>query len=308
MNSRRCARRLARRCEDEKEAAQAAYQEGRWTLNAVLERNTAKADERRRSAEKRLTSVLDRLVTIRREASVLWDQWEEGYLHPSWKSAAGPRDKNPRLGLRKSLAALEERLADLQKQLQELTLPKVLKGGRLTLFFAVLGVLAIYPMGLLVSLCGGPKDLLPMLVGGLVASSVATLAVGMTTKLVLEFVARRQVRSLFHVYPGFCRAVDSVALRCRQRLKSAGVPLPPANHGPEKATPPRPKHARGAGAAGVDGGQEAARRGRAGGAGGLPGQEGGGRAAAGERLALAGPRTRTAAGRGQRTTTPRWKN
>ncbi len=211
----------SQRCEEEKEAARNAYREGRWTLNAVLERNMAKAEERRRAAEKRLTSILDRLVTIRRDASALWDAWERNYLHPSWKNAAGPRDKNPRLGLRKSLAALEERLADLRKRLQELALPKILKGGRLTAAFAVFGLLAIYPMGLLLSLFTGSGSLLLMLAGGLVVSSVATLAIGMTTKLVLEFVARRQVRTLFRIYPGFCCAVDSVALRCRQRLKGA---------------------------------------------------------------------------------------
>ena len=211
----------AQQCEEEKEAARSAYHEGRWTLSAMLERNMAKAEERRRESEKRLTAVLDRLAALRQEAGALWDEWEEAYLHPSWKSAAGPRDKNPRLSLRKSLAALEERLADLRKHLRELALPKVLRGGRLTVVFAVIGVLAIYPMGLLLSLFTGSGSLLPMLAGGLVASSVATLAVGMTTKLVLEFIARRQVRALFRVYPGFCRAVDSVSLRCRQRLKSA---------------------------------------------------------------------------------------
>ncbi len=211
----------AQQCEEEKEAAHSAYQEGRWTLSAVLERNTAKAEERRRAVEKRLTAILDRLVTLRQEAGALWDEWEEAYLHPSWKSAAGPRDRNPRLGLHKSLAALEERLADLRKRLKELALPKVLRGGRLTMIFAVVGVLAIYPMGLLLSLFTGSGSLLLMLAGGLVASSVATLAAGMTTKLVLDFIARRQVRALFRIYPGFCRAVDSVALRCRQRMKNA---------------------------------------------------------------------------------------
>ena len=62
----------------------------------------------------------------------------------------------------------------------------------------------------------------------------------MTTKLVLEFIARRQVRALFRIYPGFCRAVDSVALRCRQRLKSAASRCRRQISCPEEAAPARP--------------------------------------------------------------------
>ena len=131
-NSTRPARRWPSAARKRRRPPAPRFQETRWTFNAVLERNTAKAEERRRAAEKRLTAILDRLVTVRREASALWDEWEEDYLHPSWKTAAGPRDKNPRLSLRKSLAALEDRLAELRKQLQELVLPKVLRSGRLT--------------------------------------------------------------------------------------------------------------------------------------------------------------------------------
>ncbi|HVS37126.1 MAG TPA: hypothetical protein VMS17_16310, partial [Gemmataceae bacterium] len=213
--------RLAERCEAEKETARNTFQETRWTLNAVLDRNVDKAKERYNAAEKRLTAVLDRMVSLRREASDLWDEWEEGYLHPSWKSAAGPRDKNPRLSLRKSLGALEERLTVLRMQLGDLVLPQVLKGGRLTLAFAAAGALLIVPISLLAPLFGVPTTLLIQFVVGLLVSSVLTLAVGMTTKLILDFIAKRQVRSLFRIYPGFCTAVDSVALRCRQRLKSA---------------------------------------------------------------------------------------
>jgi exonuclease VII large subunit len=212
---------IAQSCEAEKEAARAGFQEARWTLTAVLERNVAKAEERRRNSEKRLTAVLDRLITIRQEADDLWDEWEEGYLHPSWKETAGPRDKNPRLSLRKSLSALEDRLTELRVRLQALTLPKILKGGRLTLVFTILGLSAILPISLLIPYLGGPSSLLMQLVVGLIASSVLTLVGGMTTWAVLAFVARRQVRSLFRMYPPFCRAVDSVSLRCRQRMKSA---------------------------------------------------------------------------------------
>ena len=136
------------------------------------------------------------------------------------------------------------------------------------MIFAVVGVLAIYPMGLLLSLITGSGSLLPMLAGGLVASSVATLAAGMTTKPVLDFIARRQVRALFRIYPGFCWAVDSVALRCRQRMKNAAsrcrrqIAVLKKRHRRAENTPGRR-------AAGMDGGQEAARRNRAGGAGGL---------------------------------------
>ncbi len=226
---------LTGRCEEEKEASRNGFQETSWTINAVLERSTSQAEERRRSTEKRLTAILDRIVALRRNASALWDEWEEEYLNPAAKTAAGPRDQNPRLSLRKSLAALEERLAGLQKQLKELALPKILKGGRLTLAFGIVGVLAVYPLGLLVSAFGGRHDLLPTLVGGLVASSVATLIVGMTVKYTMEFIARRQVRGLFRVYPTLCRAADAVALRARQRMKAARRPLSQANQRSEKA-------------------------------------------------------------------------
>ncbi len=214
---------LNARREEEKEATRNKSQETSWTINAVLERGVAKAEERRRAAEQRLTAILDRVVALRRNASALWDEWEEEYLNPSAKTAAGPRENNPRLSLRKSLAALEERLAGLQKQLKELALPKILKGGRLTFAFVVVGVLAIYPLGFLAWALGGPHDPLPMLMAGLVASSVATLIVGMTVKYTMAFIARRQVRELFHVYPTLCRAADAVALRSRQRMKSAGL-------------------------------------------------------------------------------------
>ena len=227
---------LTGRCEEEKEAARNGFQETSWTINAVLERGTAKAEERRRTTEKRLTAVLDRIVALRRNASALWDEWEEEYLDPAAKTAAGPRDRNPRLSLRKSLAALEERLAGLQKQLKELALPKILKGGRLTLAFGIVGVLAVYPLGLLVASWRGYADhLLMLLVTGLVASSVATLIVGMTVKYTMAFIARRQVRGLFRVYPTLCRAADAVALRSRQRMKSAGVRCRRQISAPQKA-------------------------------------------------------------------------
>ena len=124
---------MTSRCEEEKEAARNGLQErpaGRSTpfWSAIRPRRRSGAGE----TEKRLTAILDRLAALRRDAAALWDEWEEDYLHPGRKNAAGPRDKNPRLSLRKSLAALEERLADLRKRLQELALPKILKGGRLT--------------------------------------------------------------------------------------------------------------------------------------------------------------------------------
>ena len=215
---------LTHRCEEEKEAARAGFKETSWTINAVLERGAANTEDRRRNTEKRLTAVLDRLVTLRQNAGVLWDEWEEEYLNPAAKDAPGRPDDNPRLSLRKSLAALEERLADMQKQLSELALPKVLNGARLTLVFGLVGVLAVYPLGLLVASWRGYSDhLLMLLVTGLVASSVVTLIVGMTVKSVMTFIARRQVRSVFHIYPTLCRAADAVALRSRQRMKTAAA-------------------------------------------------------------------------------------
>jgi ABC-type iron transport system FetAB ATPase subunit len=212
---------LTQRCEEEKEASHTGYEEARWTLNAMLERNIAKAEERRVQAEKRLTAVLDRMVALRKEAAALWDQWEE-YLDPALKDTSGPRDRNPRLSLRKSLAAVEEKLADVRRRLGDLALPKVLKGGRLTLVFAAVGVAAIYPLGLLAAHIGGfENQLLLLLVVGLAAAAVAGVVLGMVVTAVLNFLARRQVRGLFRIYAPLCRAMDSVALRSRQRLRSA---------------------------------------------------------------------------------------
>jgi hypothetical protein len=85
----------------------------------------------------------------------------------------------------------------------------------------------VYPLGLLVAYFGGVADRLPLvLVGGLIAASVAAVAVGMTVNAVLEFMVRRQVRALFHVYPGMCLGADAVAARCRQRLKSTNARCP----------------------------------------------------------------------------------
>ena len=211
------------RCEEEKEAARTGHQETSWTINAVLERGTTKAEERRRATEKRLRAVLDRLTTLRQNAASLWDEWDE-YLPAAANSAVGPRDKNPRLSLRKSLAALEDRLTTLQRGLHELTLPKILKGGRLTLVFGALGVLAVYPLGLLVATqLHYANNLLMLLVAGLVTASVATLVVGMTVTLVMQVIARRQVRGLFHVYPALCRGADACALRARQRIRTAAA-------------------------------------------------------------------------------------
>jgi DNA segregation ATPase FtsK/SpoIIIE, S-DNA-T family len=217
---------MTNRCEEEKEAARDGHKEAQWTINAVLERNTINAQERRRNTENKLTAILDQLTAFRGEANDLWEEWEE-YLASAAKTSAGLRDQNPRLSLRKSLTALQERLAGLKNQLNALTLKKILKGGRLTFAFAALGVLIVYPLGLLVAYFGGVADRLPLvLVGGLIAASVAAVAVGMTVNAVLEFLVRRQVRTLFRIYPGMCLGADAVAARCRQRLKSTNARCP----------------------------------------------------------------------------------
>ncbi len=115
------------RCEEEKEAARDAHKEAKWTINAVLERNTINAEERRRKTEAKLTAMLGQLTTFRREANDLWEEWEKYLVSAPKTSAGGPRDQNPRLSLRKSLVALQERLAGLTSDLNTLTIPKSLK-------------------------------------------------------------------------------------------------------------------------------------------------------------------------------------
>jgi DNA segregation ATPase FtsK/SpoIIIE, S-DNA-T family len=214
------------RFEEEKEAARDAHKEAQWTINAVLERNTINAEERRRNTEAKLTAILGQLTVFRREANDLWEEWER-YLASAPKSSAGPRDQNPRLSLRKSLNALHEKLAGLKSDLTNLKLPKALKGGRLTLAFAALGLLMVYPLGWLVTYFGGFPNQLPLvLIAGLIAASVTAVAAGMIVNGVLEFMIRRQVRELFRIYPGMCLAADSVAARCRQRMKDSAARYP----------------------------------------------------------------------------------
>ena len=208
---------MTNRFEEEKEAARDAHKEGQWTINAVLERNTINAEERRRNTETKLTGILAKLTEFRREANDLWDEWDK-YLASAPKTSAGPRDQNPRLSLRKSLVAIQEKLAGLKSDLNNLAFPKLLKGGRLTLAFVGLGLLVFAAFGLLAFYVGGYQ--LPVVLAfGLIAASVLAITVGMTVNAVLEFQTRRQVRALFSVYPGMCLAADSVAARCRQRLK-----------------------------------------------------------------------------------------
>src|ERR1019366_1585439 len=157
------------RCEEEKEAARDSHKEAQWTINAVLERNTINAEERRRKTENKLTAILEQLAAFRLQANDLWEEWEE-YLASAAKTSAGPRAQNPRISLRKSLTALQERFAGLKFQLNALPLKKLLKGGRLTFAFAALGILMVYPLGLLIAYFGGVPNQLPLvLIGGVIA-------------------------------------------------------------------------------------------------------------------------------------------
>ncbi len=214
------------RCEEEKEAARDAHKESQWTINAVLERNTINAEERRRKTETKLNAVLNKLTEFRREANELWDEWDK-YLTSAPKTSAGPRDLNPRLSVRKSLVALQEKLAGLKNDLNNLALPKFLKGGRLTLAFAAFGLLAFAAFGLLAVYVGGYQPIVGFTFG-LIAASVLAVAVGITVNAVLEFMTRRQVRALFTCYPGILLGADSVATRCRQRLKDNPARYPRA--------------------------------------------------------------------------------
>ncbi len=57
---------------------------------------------------------------------------------------------------------------------------------------------------------------------------MTAVVAGMLVKAGLEFMTRRQVRVLFHIYPGMILGADAVTARCRQRMKDNAARYPRA--------------------------------------------------------------------------------
>src|SRR5262249_53450359 len=141
---------LAEQYDAEAETAQTAFQETRWTIDAVLEASRSKSAKQLQTGEDWVAAQMDRLTTMHLEARRLIGRWKQSPREPDEVPLAQRR-----------MRKVEEYLADVEAglgQLKELVLPRFLRRGRLLGGFVLLGLLLIFPLGWLATVCFGLEE------------------------------------------------------------------------------------------------------------------------------------------------------
>ncbi|MBI1914482.1 MAG: hypothetical protein HYS12_07050 [Planctomycetes bacterium] len=181
--------RFAEQYDAEAEEAQAAFQEARWTIDAVHEASRSKADKQLQAGEDWVTAQRDRLLAMHLEARRLVEQWK---LSPREPEEVPPA---------KSMRQVQEYLADVETglaRLKGLVLPRFLKGRRLLGGFVLLGLVLVFPLGFLVTGCFELEDTFDALyVSGLVASAAVTLLLGTATHALIASLVRSEVQRIW---------------------------------------------------------------------------------------------------------------
>src|SRR5947208_9937707 len=123
------------------------------------------------------------------EARRLIEEWKQRPREPEEVSAP------------KRMRTVQEYLADVETglaRLKELVLPRVLKGRRLLGGFVLLGLVLVFPLGLLMTGFLGLEDTFDaLLVSGLVASTAVSLVLGTATNAVIASLVRTEVQRLW---------------------------------------------------------------------------------------------------------------
>jgi len=186
----------------EKEAAQATYKEACWTIGAVLEGAKNEAEQTLRDNKTRLMNRLDNLHDIQKQARARLEEWKQ----PVKELEATAQESSPA-----DAAAVPPKLSEcvveaqrLLEQLQELVVPRFLKGRRYFSMVCFVWLASILPLGFLAARIKGTSDLRWILFLGLIASSVTVLVIGPLLQLLLTAVARRQIR---HIYGPLCQII-----------------------------------------------------------------------------------------------------
>jgi DNA segregation ATPase FtsK/SpoIIIE, S-DNA-T family len=181
--------RLTEEGEAGEEEAQSAFQESCWTINAVFEATRSKAEKQRETDEEWAGKQAVRLNAIHQEACGLLVQWRQ-----STETIGEEKVPEKLLKVQEYLATADEALA----QLKTLILPRFLKGWRLPGLFVFLGLLLIFPLGLLVDRVAGLEAPLDQILWmGLGTSAVVTLALGLGLGTLIRSLARSRVQAIW---------------------------------------------------------------------------------------------------------------
>jgi S-DNA-T family DNA segregation ATPase FtsK/SpoIIIE len=180
----------------EREASRAAYQEACWTIAAQLEATRTSAEEKLRDNKARLASRIEELFAVQQQARSLLQEWKQ----PARDIEADAQAEPPKAvgeGFRK----LSDCLADAQGLLAELrglAAPRYLRPGRFALLSALTWLVLVYPLGwLLLYATGWGGGLKGLLVLGVVAASLSTIALAAVAHWFLAARTRWWVRELY---------------------------------------------------------------------------------------------------------------
>jgi hypothetical protein len=173
-------RKVRGRYAKEKHKTKTAYQEGRWTLAAMMEARKTEVEGRFKEVENRVASILSRLDAIRQEVQTLLAKWR---MPPEFAdgSLLDPSGSQSTIQLRKLPDCLPEAEGHLAG-LKALILPRYSKGWRLPVMFLLLWLASAYPVSLLI---GWPV--------GLAVSGFGAAVVGVLTEALLSSLARARV-------------------------------------------------------------------------------------------------------------------
>jgi hypothetical protein len=180
----------------EKEAAKTTYQEACWTTGAVLEGAKGQAEQELRESKTRLTNRLDILHTTRQQARALLDEW---------KQPAKEMESAARAALRPDISTAPPKLSEcvteaqhLLEQLQQLVVPRFLKGRRLFVILLFVWLASVLPLGFLAARVSGMPTSIPVILTlRLIASSLAVLVIAPLLQLLFNVVARAQIRRIY---------------------------------------------------------------------------------------------------------------
>ncbi len=181
---------LNHRIEHETQAAKEALKEALWTAETYLEGATADAVKAFQEESIRLDSKMEELLDLQRTAL-------EQLEHHSLRVPDFPIEPS------KAAHSLDDCLAEVDRlvqQLQQLTVLKFLRGGRLFLVVFFVGVCLLYPLGTF--LCGQLNwdPTLPNILGlGGGSAAIVSVLFGFALQGLLRLVAQHKVNKLYRL-------------------------------------------------------------------------------------------------------------
>jgi hypothetical protein len=198
----------------EHEAAESAVGEARWAADALLDGARSDAAQRLRENNARLASRVEDLHGYHQQARTLLQEWNQ----PLSQLEADAASAKPQAAAAGPLRKMTECIHDVKgllRELENLVVPRFLKGNRLLGLILLLWLALIFPLGWLalrvVELERNPAFLFGL---GVAASTVVSVLAGFAAAAILRRVARKQVAG---VYLPLCDVLVE-AEATRQRL------------------------------------------------------------------------------------------